>query len=257
MLIRIKFKEFSSARLRLLSVSCCLLALFSAPVLADWYQVEVVLFEYTRPDADNEWWYENPGLPGRDQTIELIMNTADPVAGETLEAADEEDLSAYLALPEEDYRLGGVRRALEASGQYRPLLHVAWQQPGFDARRTRAIHLDNTQFEEEPPEQAEPEPGEAAYRPEYTPPVMIYDGSVRLRRSRFLHIDVDFAYFPEFLKRPEPELAEGTADTERPQADYVRMTESRRIKPDEINYFDHPLFGLIIQVTRLQNGNAS
>lgn len=254
---RINFPGVSFFRLRLLSLACCLLPLFSAPVSADWYRVEVVLFEYTSPDADNEWWYENPGLPGRHQTIELLTDMADPVPGETPEAAAEEDLSPYLALPKTDYRLGGVRRVLEASGEYRPLLHVAWQQPGLGSREIRAIHLDNTQFEEKPPEQVEAEPGEVSYQPEYTPPVKVYDGIVRLRKSRFLHLDVDFAYFPDRPGRSEPALPEGTDGAGRLVADYVRMTESRRIKPDELNYFDHPLFGLIIQVTRVEFEDTS
>lgn len=30
---------------------------------------------------------------------------------------------------------------------------------------------------------------------------------------------------------------------------YVRMQETRKVKPGELNYFDHPLFGAILQVT--------
>ena len=253
MLIRINFPGFSGIGPRLpVALFYCALACFSTPVLADWYQVEVILFEYIKPDADNEWWYENPGLPGRDQTIELIMDTVDPVAGETVDPVDEADLIPYLALSKDRYRLAGVNRVLELSREYRPLLHVAWQQPGLGSRDIRAIHLDNTQFDEKPAEQAEPEPGEEWVRPEYTPPVKVYDGILRLRKSRYLHVDVDFAYFPESMEQPIQGSAAGTDDNQLPSADYVRLTQSRRIRPEELHYFDHPLFGLIVQVSRIE-----
>ena len=257
MLNRINFPEYSGFAPRLLpALFYCLLAGFSAPAPADWYQVEVVLFEYLEPDAGNEWWYENPGLPGRDQTIELITGVAEPVPGETINPADEANLMPYLALSKDNYRLAGVNRVLRLSRDYRPLLHVAWQQPALDKRDIRAIHLDNTQFEEKPAEQVEVEPGELWDLPEYTPPVKVYDGIIRLRRSRYLHLDVDFAYFPEFLEQPDLAPPEGTADYDRLWADYVRLTESRRIKLNELHYFDHPLFGLAIQVSRIETTDS-
>ena len=249
---RINIPKFSSARFKLLSVSLCLLPLLSAQAHAeDWYQVEVVLFAYTEPDAGGELWYQNPGLPARRQSIGLVMDTAAPGHGATAGPPRDEDLKPYLALPKRDYRLAGVRRVLARSADYRPLLHVAWQQPGLDTRDVRAVHLNNTRFEREAGEQAAPEPGETQDRPEYTPPVKVFDGTVRLRKSRFLHLDVDFAYFPDTLEQPDLDIPEQAARHGGLSADYVRLTESRRIKSDDMNYFDHPLFGLIIQVRKI------
>lgn len=233
---------------------CCALAAFTVPVHADdWYRVEVILFAYTEPDAGSELWYENPGLPARGQTIGLIMETVEPLPGATPDPPEEDDLMPYLALPKQDYRLAGVRRVLASSREYRPLLHVAWQQPGLDTRNVRAVHLDNTRFERKAAEQVEvePEPGEVRDEPEYTPPIKVFDGTVRLRKSRFLHLDVDFAYFPDTLEQPDLDMPEPAAGYRRLSADYVRLTESRRIKPDDLNYFDHPLFGLIVQVSKI------
>ena len=39
---------------------------------------------------------------------------------------------------------------------------------------------------------------------------------------------------------------------EEARADYARLTESRRVRLNEIHYFDHPLFGLIVQVSLLK-----
>lgn len=252
----INFSGFAPTVFRILLISCCLLPVTRAALCADWFEVEAVLFDYTEPDAGNEWWYENPGLPSRHQSIGLIMDTAPPVEGEAPEPADAAELMPYLVLPEQAYRLGGVRRVLELSAAYRPLLHVAWQQQGLDVRDVRAVHLDNTRFEKKTPD-ADEAPADAELEQSgYTPPDKVFDGIIRLRKSRFLHLDVDFAYFPDTLEQPGPEARDEAAGRVRLPADYVRLTESRRIKPDELHYFDHPLFGVIIQVRRLEPENT-
>ena len=238
----------------------CALTLFTVPAQADdWYRVEVVLFAFTEPDAGGEWWYENPGLPARAQTIGLVMNAPDPEPGVVAGPPREDDLKPYRALPEQDYRLAGVRRVLARSGAYRPLLHVAWQQPGLDMSDVRAVHLNNTRFERKTGEQVEAEPGEVPEEsqktPEYTPPVKVFDGTVRLRKSRFLHMDVDFAYFPDTLEQLELEMPIQSAGHRRFPASYVRLTESRRVKTDDLNYFDHPLFGLVVEVSKIKSAD--
>ena len=107
----------------------------------------------------------------------------------------------------------------------------------MNKRDIRAIHLDNTQFEEKPAEQVEVEPGELWDLPEYTPPVKVYDGIIRLRRSRYLHLDVDFAYFPEFLEQPDLAPPEGTADYDRLWADYVRADGEQKDQTERITLF--------------------
>ena len=47
------------------------------PVSAAWYQVEVIVFSQLNPNTDGEIWYENPGLPERSESIELITDLAD------------------------------------------------------------------------------------------------------------------------------------------------------------------------------------
>ena len=77
---------------------------------------------------------------------------------------------------------------------------------------------------------------------------------MRLRSAHFLHVDVDLAFFPEpgFQNIKTPIQGSENIIPVLQQADYVRLTESRRIKLNELHYFDHPLFGVIIQVSRLE-----
>jgi hypothetical protein len=116
----------------------------------------------------------------------------------------------------------------------------------------------------------------------YEPIELIFDGTVRIRSSLYLHVDVDVVLFqpPPFLARPEPlindpelilqdpdrlirdrllsgpEFAAAVGDSaplevENP-VDYVRLNETRRIRLNELHYFDHPMFGVILQVSRYE-----
>ncbi len=100
-------------------------------------------------------------------------------------------------------------------------------------------------------------------------------GTFKLTLSRFLHIDIDMIYRTLIKKHIETLATETeTIDFESVDTDpelqaqfsqdiYTdesatydvqdfRLKTSRRVKPDEIHYFDHPLFGIITMVTRYE-----
>jgi len=244
-------------------VICILLA--GAPVQAAWYQVEVIVFEYLYPELGEELWYENPGLPSRDDSIELIDARPDLLEQDeenlpapTAEKTElEPELTAYLALPKENYRLQDVYRVLRLSRDYRPLQHVAWQQAGLERREGRAVHLEKMLELEGPDSALPPELAEIQIEEEaYIAPEMVFDGTIRIRSSYYLHADVDFSYFPqEFITLLVSQKQNSVNQNNlyiNQEADYVRLQESRRIKLNELHYFDHPLFGVILQVSRIE-----
>ena len=228
----------------------------SAPAAADWYQVEVIVFRNIHPETDGEFWDANPGLPEREGSIQLLDYEPAGVVGGTVPPAP----VPYQALPEARYRLDGVERALKQSPEYRPLLHVAWQQPARGADRSRSVHLDFPQTTAT----SVAETGISAEAPApqlLQVPDPVLDGTVRLRVGRFLHVDVDMAYFPEQMPAaagpppvpPAPSPAQHSIRLPEPvPADYVRLRHSRKILLNELHYIDHPLFGIVVQVTRMQ-----
>ena len=211
-------------------VLCLLIA---APAHAAWYQVEVIVFENVNPDADGEVWIENPGLPDRSYSIDLVTGPAD---GAT--RADETRLIPYLALDASRYRMDGVFRTLKLTRDYRPLLHVAWQQPGEGSAAERAVHLQQLR---------NPGAAPATDAGLYVAADAILDGIVQLRIGRFLHVALDMAYFPRPASTQAPVVA-GAPES----AAYMRMQTRRKILLNDLNYFDHPLFGVLVQVSRLQ-----
>ncbi|MFQ5659210.1 MAG: CsiV family protein [Gammaproteobacteria bacterium] len=257
-------------------IICLFLLLFNGlPVQAAWYQVEVIVFAYLNPDLDGELWFQNPGLPARDNSIDPVTVPPDFIETTPAEAqatasepeSEGRKLIAYKALPEESYRLNKDYRILKLSANYHRILHVAWQQPGLGRSSARWVHLEKL---EEPETETETESElDSALPPEladiqiqengYTAPEIIFDGTVRLRSTKFLHVDIDCAYFPRDFQQILAAQRHKTdnsnnSDFINPDAGYVRLKESRKIKLNELYYFDHPLFGVLLQVSRLKAG---
>jgi len=233
-------------------------------VQAAWYQVEVIIFEQLRPVLGGEVWFENPGLPLRGDSIELIADMPEAIpepkvitSDQNEEELEQNGLIPYLKLPEESLRLQKDSRILRLSADYRPLLHVAWQQPGYDYDTGRAVHLEQFVKLDEPGEDLPPELAEIQIEDDrYIVPDPLFDGTIRVRSTRFLHVDVDIAYFPnkflQLLRLQKQGLNNADQLDVNPDADYVRLSESRKIKLNELHYFDHPLFGVLLQVSRLE-----
>jgi hypothetical protein len=122
---------------------------------------------------------------------------------------------------------------LELLDAYEPLLHVGWIQPGYPQSDTVSMPLST--FPESPPE---------------------LDGSFTLYLSRYLHLVVDLAlsapataaeYTDEYGAVHEFEYALPPVDG----PVRFRIQEDRIVKHGEVRYFDHPKFGVVAKVLRL------
>ncbi|OGT33229.1 MAG: hypothetical protein A2W28_00320 [Gammaproteobacteria bacterium RBG_16_51_14] len=218
------------------------------PVFAAWYQVEVIIFENIYSDGDGELWYENPGIPRLDGSTELVQSGHGADKQDTgTQGTDKKPLIPFLILPKDKYRMDGIYRVMKSSKEYRPLVHVSWQQPGGSGER--AVHIEK--HDGTLPESGISDDNEPDF---LIPPRFIVDGTIRIRSSHFLHVDVDLVYFIDTLSNTGSAPSRDSSDSAmsvRKKAEYVRMNETRKIKLNELHYFDHPMFGVILQVTRL------
>jgi len=200
-----------------------LLLLFSNLVYAKWYQVEMVVFEHLATDTSGEMW-NSDDVPDYRNTIELVT--------------DGSGSNAFKMLPSSRYKLGGVNKVLKLSSGYRPVYHVAWQQPELRKSRAKKVHIKN--------------------------PEAKINGTVKLRGGHLLHLDLNISYFVDLYTESitsfmEENISIAGEDVEEIEVDeeiimsgtYAQMKETRRIKLNELHYFDHPLFGVIMRVTRL------
>jgi len=221
-----------------------LLFVFSHIVTAaSWYQVEVVVFDRLNPNLDGEQW-QNEVFKMRDKLVEL-------------QATDNTDgLIPYMILDKGRNRLNGVQRIFKLSSQYRPLIHVSWQQPATQRRQSRYVHLQRLDGNQSVPVI---ESSNLDDEPEFIDELIqlnrILDGSIRIRSGFYLHADIDLSYFKDLpaenkILRTSEESFVGTSDKT-----IIKLKETRKIKLNEIHYFDHPMFGVILQVSRLRFGD--
>ena len=262
-----------------------------------WYAVEIIVFERTSEIGRNtESWPAEPGLPDLADAVVLSVEGFAPeeLAGESpteSEAPPETESvltpltpvpRAFQLVPPEEYRLTDAWNRLNRSTGYRPLLHVAWVQPGFSSEEARLVHVRNNnaalgaiatsidQGVETPPAFTEPR-----YAPTLSsritvardPSKVALDGTVRVHRARYLHVQADLLYYrpldtdidaavspgddPDaapMLDSPDTALIELLLAEEDTAPRLFRLTESRRMRSSELHYLDHPLFGVLVEI---------
>ncbi len=114
-------------------------------------------------------------------------------------------------------KLAATLESLEKNRKYRVLAYAGWMQVPSAKNETKPVRISGSQAR----------PGEL-------------DGAVTFYVSRFLHLDIDLRLRP--------------ADTGDDNPVVYRIRESRRVKSQETQYFDHPRFGLLVRITPLGKG---
>lgn len=167
------------------------------------------------------------GASGLEQTtpgdrLELIEHESGP---RTSGAAQEEILPGeFRLLGRAELELGEARARLDRLGAYNVLGHAGWAQVGVDTDRSVAIDLRHFGI---------------------TNPT----GTVEVSLRRFLRVALDLEYFDGDGSLWEPAEFPGLAPLAY-AASYRLTTERTAIRRDDLHYIDHPLFGVLVRITR-------
>ena len=116
-------------------------------------------------------------------------------------------------IPPVDSALAAALAKLVNSGQYRVLAHLRWTQTAEAKAVANPVKIKSDNAE--------------------------LNGTVRFYLSRFLYMDVNL-----MLKQEGGGLFSSTEK----EGTVLRLSEHRRIKTMDINYFDHPKFGVLVRV---------
>ena len=198
------------------------------------YRVELIVFERLNVNTRSEYWRERPGRPAVSQAVELAP-------------AGTASLDIPVALKRSEFRLHAVAERLARSPAYRPMLHIAWHQPGFSRSQAKAIHIHS-------------DVSSRYRRPVDTP---ILEGTVQLHRGRYLHLVADLLYHRAApISTGETSSAARVAGSRQPSLEpqldrepsavygptVVRLVHAERLRVGRLHYFDHPLFGILVRV---------
>jgi len=215
-------------------------------------------------------------------TIEILPNEDQP----------EEPWANVIAVGNMSDVMREAWRRLRLSAPFRPEQHLAWEQsanepfpslrihdlevvliddPYADLRETDAEEAEEEveaeESEDQPvvfTDQANLLPGdsiaEPIEEPELPDPTLFYriDGTVMLRRSRFLHLDLDLelrqAVFDEQPMIPAPSVSRDSESDEPelplPSSFLIHeLKQSRQVKSRRMEYFDSPVLGVLVWIT--------
>jgi hypothetical protein len=208
------------------------------------YKVEMILFTpRSGASAQGERFDDAPGPPELDRAVDLNRG---PVP------------EGFHALHSGEADLAGVKARLRGSGRYRVITHMLWQQPGLDRAAAVAVRVrGGTDYSARFPQgraveyvqdpQGLPMRVEAGALNEV-------DGTVTVVLGRYLHVYTDLVYRTP-MTRPGVD-PQGPRDLE-PSLVSIRVQGQRRMRSRELHYLDHPLLGVLVQITPLETPPAT
>ena len=248
-----------------------------------WYHVEVVLFAQGADDdawRRNDWREEGPPALAKN-TVELL-----PGLDADGRPAGSNRRHAFRALPPSALDLGTVADRLDRSNDYRVLLHAGWNQPGFSDDEAPAVHLGTLGALAGAKERSAGPGGEEVegavrfWRRRFLHvDVDLSFGDIEAWRERKegtaparpggesavpgLTMPPPRTGTPALPAEGSAGRAGGSAEDDEPETDarrvagaheplrVTRLTRSLRLRSGRLHYLDHPLFGVLLVVRRL------
>lgn len=188
------------------------------------YTAEVIIFSYEQNVAVGSEVFP-PDKPVDDIRFDTPDAVEEEIPQEPVEPDTGERTLEIVLLDEDEFSMMDIASRLRRLDAYEPVMHFGWTQVTRPEEETLPIALHV-----------------------FGRPPTDLDGSLTLYLSRFLHLIVDLK-----MKQPggvtdEPEF--GQDGFEAPV--YYRISEDRIFKSGDIRYFDHPKFGVVAKITRVE-----
>jgi hypothetical protein len=152
---------------------------------------------------------------------------------EPLEEIPTLETAGFEILDPARYELNDVYNRLRRLDAYRPLMHGAWIQPALERDETQSLKLR---------------------------------GTVTLYLSRFLHLVVDIALEEKSPVRPDalqdriPYFGDNRSNARYginsqflAPSIFYRIQEDRILRSGDLRYYDHPKFGVLAKVVRVED----
>lgn len=241
---RFRFRHLTRPALLVLLCAAVSLPIAVHAEQARMYRVEMVLFRHTDTNAVKEEVWQSA----------LIARL-----GEAVQLHDRDRDTRFQDVSGTPFGLRGVVTRLEQNPLYEVIASFAWEQPGLAPEAAVPLRIQAGPRLGHRAPQGTPEFGpwrivpameRVPESPEPPKPVYEVDGTVTLSLARFLHVHTDLLYrraTHEPLHGDHIRTVEGGMFAE------SHVSERRRMRSREKHYLDHPMMGVIVEVTPLEN----
>ena len=201
------------------------------PVESRSYQVEVVVFSNENPQVgEGEVWADLNSLPDFEGSIPLKSQI------QINDEGIEENSVDYVKLPYEVRHLN-LESKFELSKELKIVLSEGWRQPKPEDNIFDYVYLHSGAVPAFSPDNQLSFRETAILTKSFSDLIVKkLQGVVGIRVSHLLYVDLDLIFSSR----------EGL----------VRLSESRKIKLKELNYFDHPLFGVLLMVSPIEDDGS-
>ena len=191
---------------------------------SQWKQVEIIIFsKFNTKALLSEQWQTPSSIP--DIRNITVLNSYQGIA---------DNAPSPQALPPHFFQLQKVVNRLQSNG-YMIILHTAWLE-NFAQQLTNPIQLVGGQV----------------WRKSFLGSINELNGTIDIRSNRFFTVKVDLllieplSQFTSFITKEN--IEKNFYNISNNMA-YFTIDQQRRVNADELNYFDHPLFGMLLKVT--------
>ena len=215
------------------------LVIFNSSVQAKDYAIEVIIF------VNKDGLQQSAEQFNADHIIPVANN------GILLSEVDQDSL--WQPIPEEDLILNDVVNQLKRSGRYRILEHFAWRQPAAERKDSFPIIVKagrdfTNQFPERAYRHVEFGDTTTQLNDQVEHQVRELDGTIHVAITRYIHLYSDLVYR---LPRSNPTDLQDVLDREMVLVDYS-VNSHRRMKSRELHYIDHPIVGILVEATPIE-----
>ena len=216
-----------------------------------YYDIEVVIIEnMSEEQKDSEIWPLQVNLSRDEKTVEL----GQPVLSEWL-PEDVDMKESYKVLNSSHYKLTSEVEKISESETQRVIFHTAWRQPGLNKKLALPIYFKHEVSlppaieDENNVTQTQNAPANIKTMPSSL------EGILRVTLARYLHFEAELTLqekLPEVKITDNPFSVldnENERDKIKKQGVIHLKQDRRRIRSSELHYIDHPVLGILINIT--------
>ena len=220
----------------------------------------ICVIENLSEEARNsENWPLQVNLTQAEKTVQL----GQPVLSEWLPQDQDIDLkSSYKVLNSSHYQLTEQVKKISESKTQRVIFHTAWRQPGLDKNQALPIYFKHEVAAQPVIEDEEGnetvQDGEMGSAQKTNTSPSILEGILRVTLSRYLHLEAELTFrnkVPDIVKSDNPfsvlDNEEVRSEIQKQGVIHLKQ-KRRRIRSNELHYIDHPVLGMLINITRYE-----
>ncbi len=217
----------------------------------DYYQVEMIIFKNNN-DSDlsqESWPLTELTIPSNSIRISNSENSSDTSSIAELanhkfnfEKSDNKVVTNkfYKLLTKSDLEYRNVSDKIKANQRYTLISHIGWRLPKVNATVARPIYFETGHKHKISSNNTDSSSSEIS-------------GLLRFEQKKFLHSDLEILLnLPANITNKNNMPFELIKNNNKNGNDFLqsfRISEARRLKYKELNYFDHPAFGMIIVIS--------